>query len=242
MSAWRVARVALALLPALSPVLLPSLAAHAGNPVEANPPKPGAGFDFAPEEDPARERFKADHWSRGLHLLAGLGANTSFYRSDAEDAPVAAGVGWATAAGYVFTPSVMLEISSNVGLRRLKRAAIWDTVFGPGVRFRLPWVSSPAHTSLYGRAFTGWGMEVRYPYGSGERTHVTGPVGGLGGGILQGTARGTVWFAEVVGYVHFFQHRYRVQQSGDLPSVVGERPVVTETGAALTVSVGILVF
>jgi hypothetical protein len=152
------------------------------------------------------------------------------------------GIGATSAVGYAFNSDWMIEVTSNLAFRRDAHFFLWDSIFAPGTRFRLNGLSFSKNSTLYGRGLVGWSMEVLIPHGVEERTHISGPVVGVGIGLMQGKAKETVWFLEVISYAHFFYKQYLVIPGSDHAWTTSVTRREDRLGLALSVSAGILLF
>jgi hypothetical protein len=94
-----------------------------------------------------------DVWSEGIHLYAGVGANSSVYHTGGDT--LGAGLHFKTDFGYSFGNKWAVEAGSFVKFTRVHETLIWDTLLTIGVRRKLA-------EDFYVRPFIGQAPTVFY--------------------------------------------------------------------------------
>lgn len=188
------------------------------------------------------EEFLTDDWSEGLHIFAGLGVNSSNYRSNNRRNYLGLGSNFKTDVGWYFNHDWALELSASVKFNRLDKNLLWDTLLSLGLRYRLE--------DDYFRAFAGAGVLV-VVLGEDEpttrqdtaRLHMDGPAVGLGFGKIRRTESGKVWFTELNGTVQWLRHRDDVIVDGETPIAISSEPLNdNSTVYSLQATIGVMLF
>ena len=195
--------------------------------------------------------FTSNRWTKGLHLLAGLGVNTAYFKSDLVNKQVGIGLNIDTTVSYFLWDSMAFEVSTNVTFNRLKSVLVWDTLETLGVRVRLPSYLGVDHSTPYLRVFGGKGPSV-FLYDSnkpailevsgGQRAQVEGDVYGAAYGVFQDSRDGRAWFIEWAATGQFFQKVEAVAVEKDVPEIIASRPVKKQSARySLSLTLGIVV-
>lgn len=188
------------------------------------------------------EDFLSDDWSEGLHIFAGIGINSSNYRSNSRKDDLGIGINFKTDVGWYFSHDWALESSASVKFNRLNSDLIWDTLLTLGIRYRLE--------DYYFRGFAGAGVLV-VVLGEDEpqinqdtaRLHMDGPALGIGFGRIRRTNNGKVWFTEINGTVQWIKHKDDVKVDGETPIATSSEPVKDNSVIySLQATVGIMLF
>lgn len=188
------------------------------------------------------EEFLTDDWSEGLHIFAGIGVNSSNYRSNSRRDYLGIGSNFKTDVGWYFNHDWAIESSASVKFNNLDGSLIWDTLLTLGLRYRLE--------DYYYRVFAGAGVLV-IDTGEDEptarqdtaRLHMDGPALGMGFGRTRRTEKGKVWFAELNGTVQWIKHRDDVIVDGETPIAISSEPVNDNSAIySLQATVGIMLF
>lgn len=197
--------------------------------------------------------FETDHWSEGLHLLAGGGLNTAVYSSDDDHVDGGLGVNLKTDLLYVFHPEWAVEWSANVKFHRMEDDfLLWDTLLTVGLRTQLPKFYEEMPGTPYARFFVGRAPTVLFLNGktpkgvsdpSTSRIHFDGPVAGLGFGVFKKNAQGKVWFTEIAATAQALESEEDVMMDGEVPLVLSRNQVTNNARIySIAVTFGILAF
>lgn len=202
--------------------------------------------------------FEPDHWSPGIHLLAGVGANISSYHSREENIDGGLGSNLKTDLLYVINPHFALEWGANVSFHRVRGSLIWDTPLTLGVRFQLPKLV-PSASHPYMRLFTGASPTVVFIKGNAaaldqlqafapdgreiDRLNFNGPVAGIGLGSMRKNSQGLVWYTEFTLAAKWVEQEERIIMQGEVPVVVSSSSVDRNTMIlSIYWTIGVLAF
>ncbi len=197
------------------------------------------------------KNFTAGHWSSGLHLAAGMGLNTSYFKSDLLSQGAGLGLNLQTNVGYYFFNDYAFEVSTDVAFNRVKRLLIWSTMGTLGLRVRLPTSLAPALSHPYVRFAGGRGPSVFINKGQkpkefdlgGDRTQIEGNIFSLAYGILQNARDGTAWFLEFGGTTNYYRTIETIVDKKDVPEVISSQSVTDHSVMyALKLTFGVVVF
>lgn len=197
--------------------------------------------------------FETDHWSKGMHLLAGGGFNSALYTSDEDLSDGGVGLNLKTDLLYVLNPQWALEWSASVKFNRMEENfLLWDTLLTVGVRTQLPKIYPEMSGNPYARFFLGRAPTVLFLNGENpredsnpntSRIHFDGPVVGLGWGVLKKNEKGQVWFTEIAATAQSLENEEDVMMDGEVPLVLS-RSQVKNNGRiySIAITIGILAF
>ncbi|RYZ50332.1 MAG: hypothetical protein EOP07_23130, partial [Proteobacteria bacterium] len=157
--------------------------------------------------------FSGGQWTQGLHLMAGLGANTAYFESPGVNKEAGIGLNIETNVSYSFLNDYALELSTNVMFNRVKRLLIWNTLGTIGVRFRIPTLLAPPDSYPYVRLAAGRGPTVFIFKGQkpdslevgGDRTQIEGDIVSVAYGFFQNARDGMTWFLEFGATVNSYR-------------------------------------
>ncbi len=193
--------------------------------------------------------FTPHIWTKGFHLLAGGGVNSTVYTSSSEYLNFGLGLNFKTDLGYYLNDKWAIEAGSMIKFNRVNGYLIWDTLLTLGLRLRMTtWSTS----SVYGRAFGGRAPTIIYLQNSApiefrtrgvDRIRLDGPLAGLALGILETSLKGTIWFIEAGLTAQFIEVEEGVRSNGQVPEVVYQEALNdNSTIYSLYLSFGILAF
>ncbi|HXH31332.1 MAG TPA: hypothetical protein VNJ01_11010 [Bacteriovoracaceae bacterium] len=187
--------------------------------------------------------FTPESWSKGLHLLAGGGMNTSYYTSLGYQGKIGLGLNFKTDLGYYLNDRWALELSSTVKFNKLHDFLVWDTLFTFGVRYR---VRDFFIRTFYGRAPTVFysidNTPLQFEERSVARLQYDGPVMGFGFGQMYLTDGGTNWFIELTATYQDLERVSLIGLKGEVPVVIEQSRQEDTKILGLIASVGVLVF
>ena len=200
---------------------------------------------------PEATSFTSQHWTTGLHLMAGLGVNTAYFTSSFLKKEAGMGLNINTSVGYYFFNDYAFEVSTNVMFNRVKRTLIWNTLGTMGLRFRLPPYLAPAKAHPYFKIAAGRGPSVFIVKGKkpeffdlgGDRTQIEGDVLSSAYGFFQNSRDGTSWFLELSATVNSYRKLEAIRDNKEVPEVIDAR-IVTDHAAmyAVALTFGVVVF
>lgn len=176
--------------------------------------------------------FGPDHWTEGVHLLTGLGVNTSVFNSDSAHIVLGLGSNFKADVGYFVNDHFAVEIGSAVKFNRSDDYLIWDTLFTIGLRYRF-------HSLLFDnpgtfvRLFAGESPTVIYLGDSNNplkaigasRAQINGPLVGFGGGYFFKTESGMNWFIEWDAAYQWLRFQDAIVDRNDVPIVLQSNEV-----------------
>ncbi|WP_347359174.1 hypothetical protein [Bdellovibrio sp.] len=201
---------------------------------------------------PAAKPFEPDHWSKGLHLLAGGGVNSSVYSASEERVDGGLGLNIKTDLLYVLDSNWALEWSANVKFNQVRSYLLWDTLLTLGVRRQVPRISPWDLGAPYARFFIGRAPTVLFLNGGQvdqisdpnvSRLHFDGPVAGFGWGALKKNTKGQIWFTELSFSIQALEQEEGVRMDGDVPVVVASTKMDDNSNIySFTWTIGILAF
>jgi hypothetical protein len=195
--------------------------------------------------------FKADHWKKGLHLLAGGGFNGTIYHSNFERQDQGIGLNFKTQVGYYLNNQWALEVGSTVKFDQVDDLLIWDTLFTGGFRYRFQNFPFTTSRGVYARGFYGRAPTVIfvddapdvYRSSKASRIQYDGPVYGLAIGNMYDGAKGKVWYLEYGISFQQLNRFFEITDEEDVPVTLlnedGENKIKIYSAY---VSIGILVF
>ncbi len=197
--------------------------------------------------------FTSRHWTRGLHLNAGLGVNSTLLKNDYTHEDIGLGLNIHTDVGYYFLNDYALETSVNVMFNRVKTAIIWDTSMTFGLRARLPAYLGPDHSAPYLRLAAGRGPSVFFFQGekpaeleartNADRVQVEGDIYSIAYGFFQDARDGTVWYLELQQSTTIYRKIEGINEVNDVPEVVYSEHVSNhESMYSLSLTFGVLLF
>jgi hypothetical protein len=171
--------------------------------------------------------FRAEQWTEGLHLMAGLGANSSYFESPGVNQEAGLGLNIETNLAYSFLNDYALELSTNVMFNRVKRLLIWNTLSTIGLRFRIPSLLSVQNSYPYMRLAAGRGPTVFIFKGQkpdslevgGDRTQIEGDIVSVAYGFFQNARDGLTWFLEFGATVNSYRKIEAIKDKKDVPEV-----------------------
>jgi hypothetical protein len=195
--------------------------------------------------------FSGGQWTQGLHLMAGLGANTAYFEAPGVNKEAGIGLNIETNVSYSFLNDFALELSTNVMFNRVKRLLIWNTLGTVGIRFRLPSDLAPSQSYPYMRLAAGRGPTVFIFKGQkpdslevgGDRTQVEGDIVSVAYGFFQNARDGMTWFLEFGATVNSYRKIEAIKDRKDVPEVQYSANVSNDSAMyALTLTFGVVVF
>jgi hypothetical protein len=194
--------------------------------------------------------FAPSKWTDGVHLLTGIGANSSYFATDTGHQTLSLGLNFKADVGWYFSDHLALEAGSAVKFNRSDDYLLWDTLFTLGFRYRF-------HSSIFGtdatfvRVFAGGSPTVIYPSSpktpfttkGATRSQINGPVAGLGTGCFFRTQKGLNWFWELDAAYQQLRYRDAIVDQTDVPTVlqsneVGGNPTIV----SLALNLGLVLF
>ena len=197
-------------------------------------------FNFAYADEPYQ--FRPDYWSKGLHLTAGGGVNTTYIDSNDRFGNIGYGLNGSTDLSYYLTNRFAVDWSSNVKFNRIQNYLVWDTLITFGVRYRIK--------EYYIRAFGGRAPTViffegnppkEYKASNATRLQYDGPVYGFSVGKMMQAKSGLIWFLESSATLQRLKDRQGIKMNGQVPVIVS-REKDTSTLVSLYFMVGVLIF
>ncbi len=197
--------------------------------------------------------FTSQHWTKGLHLNAGLGVNSAFLKNDYTHEDIGLGLNIHTDLGYYFLNDYALETSVNVMFNRVRTAIIWDTSMTFGLRARMPAYMGPDHSAPYLRLAAGRGPSVFFFQGkkpaeleaktNADRVQVEGDIYSIAYGFFQDGRDGTVWYLELQQSVTVYRKIEGIDEVNTVPEVVYSERVNDHTSKhSLSLTFGVLLF
>jgi len=187
-------------------------------------------------------KFRPDYWTKGLHLNAGMGPQSTYFVSDRRYNGIGYGVNFKTDLGYFFTNRFAIEWSTNAKFNSLNDFLIWDTLITGGIRYR---IKEYFVRLFYGRAptvvFFNGNIPEEYKGTKASRLQFDGPVYGLGFGRYYKTKKAGIWFLETAGTFQRLKEREAIYMRGEVPEIVA-REEDRSTVFSLLFTVGMLVF
>lgn len=206
---------------------------------------------FAEENVPESTTFTSQHWTTGLHLMAGLGVNTAYFSSDLVKREAGIGLNIHTSVGYFFFNDYAFEVGTSVMFNRVKRLLIWDTLGTMGIRMRLPTYLAPVNSHPYIKFAAGRGPTVFIAKGQtlgaidqgGDRTQIEGDILSASYGIFQNARDGTTCFLDLTATVHSYRQLETIRDNKEVPEVISSRSIKDHAGMyALALTFGVIVF
>ncbi len=190
----------------------------------------------------AGKEFTPGKWTKGLHLLAGGGLNTSYFTSGKYREAFGMGLNFKTDLGYYLDDKWAVEWSSIVKFNRIRDYLVWDSLFTLGLRFRS---GVDFIRVFYGRAPTVFYPDedpVQFRDRSVRRLQYDGPVYGLGVGRMFPTQYGGTGYVELTGTYQRFEKERLIGTKGEAPVVLTTSEPRPADLLGFVVSVGLLIF
>lgn len=154
-----------------------------------------------------------------LHLMAGGGANFTFFNAPESGLVLGEGLNFSTDLGYYFNDQWALEWGVKVKFNKLDDVLVWDTLMTIGPRYQFK------NSSYYTRLFWGRSPTVIHNNGKGfvrsdgstDRIQFDGPVYGMAFGKLFKTKKDNIWVTELTLSYQELTDRTGVREEGDIP-------------------------
>lgn len=169
-------------------------------------------------------------WYDGIHLIGGIGLNSSVFETGTETTQAGVGLNLRSDVGYYFQNGIGLELSGSVMFNRVRTSMLWNTVVATGVRFGLPLAKSAENFAPYGRFLIGKAANVAIfdegkvpdPYSqyNASRVQTEGNMFGAGLGFFQRSTSGRIWYMELTGEYHRLNRLEAITDVNDVPVVV----------------------
>ncbi|MEK2688506.1 hypothetical protein [Bdellovibrio sp. GT3] len=197
------------------------------------------------------QEFFPYNWTEGMHLFAGIGANSSLFTDQEGTYDGGLGLSFKTDVTYFLNENWAIEIGSAVGFNRVGNHLLWDTLFTVGVRTPLPSLTQYQLGQPYGRLFIGRAPTVMFlngdhskvDNGNVDRIQWDGPLVGGALGTLHMTTKGQVWFTEITFAYHELKQQTEIGMAGEVPVIISDRNVDGHSAAySLSFIVGIMAF
>lgn len=194
--------------------------------------------------------FEPGTWSKGIHLLAGFGANSSVFNTARTYRDYGFGSNFKTDIGYYLNSNFAIEFGSDVKFNWVDQLLVWDTLFTAGVRVRLKSLFFSDEASFV-RAYVGSAPTVVFLNGTqpklqkagATRIQYNGPVVGAGLGRFYKTAGGLIWFTEAAVAYQWLQTQEVIKDVNDVPIAVSDSTVNDESKIfSAFFNVGMMIF
>lgn len=198
--------------------------------------------------------FRANKWTRGVHLLGSLGLNAfslDFKGDDEEDQDPDNGLGgnFQSSIGYYFLNAYAIEAGSNVMLSRAHGFLIWETMLTIGARLRLPSFLGPDNSAPFLRLHFGKGPSVFIIEDSSDvfegddRLHLEGDIYGLSYGFFRTTKGNLTWFLEANASLHIYRYAEYVVENDEVSDVYFSNELDgKDRMSTLSLGLGVVIF
>lgn len=201
-----------------APILTPKAPA---TPITTSPKSAGETAHAAPDS------FRPGSWSKGVHLLTGVGLNSAVYDTDSTHRTLGLGSNFKADLGWLVSDHLAFELGSAVKFNRSDDYLVWDTLFTVGVRYRfhsLIFKTDGTFVSLFAGAspavvYLGDTNNPLRAIGA-SRAQINGPLAGFGGGCFFRTEKGLNWFIEWDAAYQWLRFEDAIVDKKDVPIVL----------------------